>query len=61
VILVCTNPDTYPTVLISLLNASQALKWLVVNVAYPTLGLAIGLALLARYTALLEATGTECN
>jgi hypothetical protein len=54
VILIYTNPDTYPTVLISVMNTTQSLKWLVVTVEYPTLGLAIVLVLLVRFTALLE-------
>ena len=54
VILVYTNPDTYPTVLVSLTNTTQNLKWLAVSVEYPTLGLAIVLVLLARFTSLLD-------
>lgn len=59
VILIYTNPDSYPTVLISLMNTSQSLKWLVVRVEYPTLGLAIALALLVRYTALFESNRSQ--
>jgi hypothetical protein len=54
VILLYTNPDTYPTVFITLMNSSQYLKWLVVRVEYPTLGLAIVLVLFVRFTSLLE-------
>jgi len=56
VILIYSNPDTYPTILISLMNTTQSAKWLVVAVEYPTLGLAVMLVLLARFTALFEAT-----
>lgn len=58
VILVYTNPDTYPTSLISLTNTTQELKWLVVAVEYPTLGLAIVLVLLVRFTSLFESNRT---
>ncbi|WP_227133095.1 hypothetical protein [Halorubellus salinus] len=54
VILIYTNPDDYATVLIDLTNAAETLKWTVVSVEYPTLGIAIALALLTRYTALLD-------
>ncbi|PSQ18279.1 hypothetical protein BRD00_05280 [Halobacteriales archaeon QS_8_69_26] len=53
VILIYSNPDGYPTVLIGLTNATESLKWAVVAVEYPTLGLAVVLALLARFTGLL--------
>lgn len=54
VILIYTNPDDYATILIRLVNVSESLKWLVVSVEYPTLGLAIVLALLARFTTLFD-------
>jgi hypothetical protein len=52
VILIYTDPDGYPTLLIGLVNTSEAWKWTVVGVEYPTLGVAIALALLARFTSL---------
>jgi hypothetical protein len=54
VILIYSNPDSYPTVLISLMNTTQSAKWLVVTVEYPTLGLAIALVLLVRSTSLFD-------
>jgi hypothetical protein len=54
VILIYTNPDEYATILISLMNNSEALKWLVVSVEYPMLGTAITLALLTRFTSLFD-------
>jgi hypothetical protein len=54
VILIYSNPDSYPTVLISLMNTTQSAKWLVVTVEYPTLGLAIALVLLVRFTSLFD-------
>ncbi|GAB7095280.1 hypothetical protein JCM30237_24330 [Halolamina litorea] len=54
VILIYTNPDDYATVLITLMNRSEALKWAVVNVEYPMLGIAIALALLTRFTSLFD-------
>lgn len=54
VILIYSNPDSYPTVLISLMNTTQSAKWLVVTVEYPILGLAIALVLLVRFTSLFE-------
>ena len=54
VILIYSNPDSYPTVLISLMNTTQSAKWLVVTVEYPTLGLAIVLVLLVRFTSLFD-------
>jgi hypothetical protein len=54
VILIYTNPDDYATILIGLMNASEALKWMVVGVEYPTLGIAIVLALLTRFTPLFD-------
>ena len=54
VILIYTNPDEYATILISLMNNSEALKWLVVSVEYPMLGVAVVLALLARFTSLFD-------
>ena len=56
VILIYANPESYPTVLISLMNTTQAAKWLVVAVEYPTLGLAIVLVLLVRFTSLFAGT-----
>jgi len=52
VILIYSNPDSYPTALISLMNTTQSAKWLVVTIEYPTLGLAIVLVLLVRFTSL---------
>ena len=54
VILIYSNPDSYPTALISLMNATQSAKWLAVSVEYPTLGLAIVLVLLVRFTSLFD-------
>lgn len=54
VVLIYTNPDDYPTVLIGLMNTSQTLKWTLVRVEYPTLGLAVVLALLVRFTSLFD-------
>jgi hypothetical protein len=54
VILIYTNPDDYATVLISLMNVSETLKWTFVRVEYPTLGLAIVLALVVRFTSLFD-------
>lgn len=54
VILMYTNPDTYPTVLIRLVNTTQDLKWAAVSVEYPTLGLAMVLVLLVRFTSFFE-------
>lgn len=54
VILIYSNPDSYPTVLISLMNTTQSAKWLVVTVEYPTLGLAIAVVLLVRFTSLFD-------
>jgi len=36
VILIYSNPDSYPTALISLMNTTQSAKWLVVTIEYPT-------------------------
>jgi hypothetical protein len=55
VILIYTNPDDYATILIGLMNTSEVLKWTVVGVEYPMLGVAIVLALLARFTPLFDA------
>ncbi|WP_435075130.1 hypothetical protein [Halorubrum sp. HHNYT27] len=54
VILIYTNPDDYATVLIGLMNASESLKWMVVSIEYPTLGIAVVLVLLTRFTALFD-------
>jgi len=54
VILIYTNPEDYATVLITLMNISEMVKWTLVNVEYPTLGLAIVLALLVRFTSLFD-------
>ncbi|MFC4357226.1 hypothetical protein ACFO0N_04595 [Halobium salinum] len=54
VILIYTNPDDYATILISLMNASETVKWALVSVEYPTLGIAIALALLVRFTSLFD-------
>lgn len=50
VILIYTNPNDYPTILIGLMNISETLKWIVVGVEYPTLGIAILLAVLTQFT-----------
>ena len=54
VILIYTNPEDYATILITLMNISETVKWTLVNVEYPTLGLAIVLALLIRFTPLFD-------
>lgn len=54
VVLIYTNPDGYPTVLVGLTNTTQSLKWAAVSVEYPTLGLALLLALLARFTSVFD-------
>ncbi|SIR91392.1 hypothetical protein SAMN05421858_4483 [Haladaptatus litoreus] len=54
VILIYTNPEDYATVLISLMNASETVKWTLVRVEYPMLGLAIVLVLLIRFTSLFD-------
>lgn len=54
VILIYANPDSYPTALISLLNTTQSAKWLVVAVEYTTLGLAVVLVLLVRFTSIFD-------
>ena len=54
VILIYSNPDSYPTALISLMNTTQSAKWLVVSVEYSTLSLAIVLVLLVRFTPLFD-------
>ena len=54
VILIYTNPDGYATILIGLMNASETAKWAVVSVGYPTLGLAVLLALLVRFTSVFD-------
>lgn len=55
VVLIYTNPDDYATILIGLMNNSEALKWMVVGVEYPLLAIAVALALLTRFTSLFEA------
>jgi hypothetical protein len=54
VILIYTNPDDYATILIGLMNSSETLKWMVVGVEYPVLGIAVVLALLTRFTPLFD-------
>jgi len=54
VILIYTNPEDYPTILIGLMNASETLKWTIVRIEYPMLGLAVVLALVVRFTALFD-------
>ena len=54
VILIYTNPENYATILIGLMNVSETLKWALVRVEYPMLGLAIVLALVVRFTALFD-------
>ena len=52
--MIYSNPEDYATLLISLMNISETVKWTLVSVEYPMLGLAIVFALLARFTSLLE-------
>lgn len=54
VILIYSNPDNYPTTLIGLMNTTQSAKWLVVAVEYPTLGMAVVLVVLVRFTSLFD-------
>lgn len=54
VILIYTDPDDYATVLITLMNVSETVKWALVSVEYPVLGLAVVLALLGRFTTLFD-------
>ena len=54
VILIYTNPEDYATILISLMNTSETMKWTLVRIEYPTLGLAIVLALLIRFTSFFD-------
>ena len=54
VILIYTNPEDYATILIDLMNTSESLKWMIVSIEYPTLGIAIVLALLTRFTSLFD-------
>jgi hypothetical protein len=54
VILIYSNPEDYATLLITLMNVSETVKWTLVSVEYPMLGFAIVLALLARFTPLLK-------
>jgi len=54
VILIYTNPEDYATILIRLMNTSETVKWTLVRIEYPTLGLAIVLALLIRFTSLFD-------
>jgi hypothetical protein len=54
VILIYTNPEDYATILITLMNTSETLKWALVSVEYPTLGVAIVLAILVRFTSLFD-------
>ena len=54
VILIYTNPEDYATILIRLMNSSETMKWTLVRIEYPTLGLAIVLALLIRFTSLFD-------
>ncbi|WP_458210883.1 hypothetical protein [Haladaptatus sp. NG-SE-30] len=54
VILIYTNPEDYATVLINLMNVSETVKWTLVRVEYPMLGLAIVLVLLIRLTSLFD-------
>lgn len=59
VILIYTNPEGYPTVLIDLVNLTESAKWLAVTVEYPTLGVAIVLGLAVRFTPLFESDGDD--
>jgi hypothetical protein len=54
VILIYTNPEAYATVLIRLTNTAETVKWAVVSVEYPTLGIALVVALLVRYTSVFD-------
>ncbi|WP_418284860.1 hypothetical protein [Halorubrum sp. DTA46] len=54
VILIYTNPDDYATVLIDLMNISESWKWVIVSIEYPTLGIAIVLVLLTRFSSLFD-------
>lgn len=54
VVLIYTNPDTYPTVLIALMNTTESAKWAFVAAEYTTLGLALAVVLLNRFTPLLS-------
>lgn len=53
-ILIYTNPDSYATVLIDLLNVTQSVKWTLVAVEYATAGLAIVLVVLVQFTHLFQ-------
>lgn len=46
VILIYTNPDSYPTLLIPLMNISETLKWGVVGLEYSTMVLGLVLTVL---------------
>lgn len=59
VILIYANPDSYPTALITLMNTTESMKWAAVTGEYPTLGLAIGLALVVRFTGLSASPGSQ--
>jgi hypothetical protein len=61
VILIYTNPEDYVTILIGLVNTSETLKWTLVRVEYPTLGLAIVLALLIRFTSLFDGSSERLS
>ena len=61
VILIYTNPDDYATVLIGLVNVSETVKWTLVSVEYPTLGLAIVLALLVRFNILFDSSADRAQ
>jgi hypothetical protein len=54
VVLIYSNPESYATVLIDLMNTTQSVKWALVAVEYSTAGLAIVLVLLVRFTPLFE-------
>ena len=59
VVLIYTNPEDYATILITLMNTSETLKWALVSLEYPTLGVAIVLALLVRFTPLFDGYATS--
>jgi hypothetical protein len=54
VILIYTNPEDYATILITLMNTFETVKWMLVRIEYPTLGLAIVLALLIRFSSVFD-------
>ena len=59
VVLIYSNPESYATVLIDLMNTTQSVKWALVAVEYSTAGLAIVLVLLVRFTPLFESNENQ--